>query len=384
MIDPAKEGVKESVAQAFKAGIRIIMITGDHAITARAIGKDIGLNVEWEEDVFTGKELKEMDDKELKKVLKGKKSIIFSRVDPADKLRIVKVLEEQGEIVAVTGDGVNDAPALRKAHIGVAMGLRGTDVAKEASKLVLLDDSFPTLVNAIEEGRTIFTNLKKTIYSSLTTNIAELSLVLFGLLGVALWNYPIPILAVQVLAVDLLGEIMPLTFLTFDPPAKYSMSLPPRDPKKHIVNRKISSEFIFLGIIIAGLAFMNFLLFMQRNGVTLTANITENLHNLPIEYLQVGALAYATIVFCQYVNILEWRYDKTTFFNKNIFSNKILIASIIVSILLVIIAIYGPFISDFFLFSGLGLIDWGFVLLSAIVYLFIFEILKKIRKKRTS
>jgi len=382
MIDPAKEGVKEAVEEAKKAGIRIIMITGDHAITARAIGKDIGLSVEWEKDIFTGKELKEMDDKKLKKVLKGKQSIIFSRVDPADKLRIVKALEEEGEIVAVTGDGVNDAPALRRSHIGVAMGHRGTDVAKEASRLVLLDDSFPTLVSAIEEGRTIFANLKKTIYSSLTTNIAELCLVLFGLLGVALWNYPIPILAVQVLAIDLIGEIMPLTFLTFDPPSKEIMTQPPRDPKKHIVNRGVSAEFIFLGVLIAGLAFSNFLIFIEREGVTnFTKDITENLSNLPIEYLQVAALAYATIVFCQYINILQWRHDKTTFFNKNLFTNKILLASIIGSVFLVLIAIYAPFVSDFFVFSGLTFIDWGFVLLAAIIYLFVFEIIKIIRKK---
>ncbi len=384
MIDPAKEGVKESVEEARKAGIRIIMITGDHAITARAIGKDIGLSVEWEKGVFTGKELKEMDDKKLKKVLSGDESIIFSRVDPADKLRIVKTLEQQGEIVAVTGDGVNDAPALRKAHIGVAMGKRGTDVAKEASRLVLLDDSFPTLVNAIEEGRTIFANLKKTIYASLTTNIAELVLVLLGLLGVALWDYPIPILAVQVLAIDLLGEIMPLTFLTFDPPSKETMTKPPRNPKKHIVNKKISAEFIFLGVVIAALAFVNFLIFIGRTGAELQANITENLQNLPLEYLQVGALAYATIVFCQYINILEWRHEKTTLFNKNIISNKILIGSIIGSIILVLIAIYVPYINDFFLFGGLALIDWGYVLIAAVIYLFVFEILKITRKKRYS
>ncbi len=379
MIDPAKEGVKEAIKEACKAGIRIIMITGDHAITARAIGKDIGLSVEWEKDIFTGIELNEMDDQELKRVLKGHRSIIFSRVDPADKLRIVKILEEEGEIVAVTGDGVNDAPALRRAHIGVAMGKRGTDVAKEASRLILLDDSFPTLVNAIEEGRTIYTNLKKTVYSSLTTNIAELALVLFGLLGVALWNYPIPILAVQVLAIDLIGEIMPLTFLTFDPPTKGVMTSPPRNPKEHIVNRRSANEFIFLGIFIGGLAFLNFIIFMQREGITLNVNDTNIL-----PYFQVTALAYATIVFCQYINILEWRYDHTTLFNRNIFTNKILLASIVISIGLVLFAIYGPFISDFLVFSDLKIADWGLVGLASLIFLVVFEILKILRKKKSN
>jgi Ca2+-transporting ATPase len=377
MIDPAKEGVKEAIKEACEAGIRIIMITGDHAITARAIGKDIGLSVEWEKDIFTGVELNEMDDNKLKKVLKGKRSIIFSRVDPADKLRIVKILEEEGEIVAVTGDGVNDAPALRRAHIGVSMGKRGTDVAKEASRLVLLDDSFPTLVNAIEEGRTIYTNLKKTVYSSLTTNVAELVLVLFGLLGVALWNYPIPILAVQVLAIDLIGEIMPLTFLTFDPPAEGVMTSPPRDPKEHIVNRRSATEFIFLGIMIGGLAFSNFLFFMQREGITLTVNDTNIL-----PYFQVTALAYATIVFCQYINILQWRYDYTSIFNRNLFTNKILLGSIVISIGLVLMAIYAPFISDFLVFSDLRISDWGLVGLATLIFLFVFEFLKVLRKKK--
>jgi len=242
--------------------------------------------------------------------------------------------------------------------------------------IVLLDDSFPTLVNAIEEGRTIYTNLKKTVYSSLTTNIAELSLVLFGLVGVALWNYPIPILAVQVLAIDLIGEIMPLTFLTFDPPTKDVMTVPPRDPTEHIVNRRTSTEFILLGILIGGLAFSNFIFFMQREGVTLTVNDTNILL-----YFQVTALAYATIVFCQYINILQWRYDYISIFNRNIFNNKILLGSIVISVGLVLIAIYAPFISDFLVFSGLGLTDWGFVILAAVIYLFVFELLKLLRKR---
>jgi Ca2+-transporting ATPase len=172
---------------------------------------------------------------------------------------------------------------------------------------------------------------------------------------------------------------MPLTFLTFDPPAKGVMNSPPRNPKEHIVNRRTTTEFIFLGILIGGLAFTNFIIYMHREGLTLNVNDTNIL-----PYFQVTALAYATIVFCQYINILEWRYDHTTLFNRNIFTNKILLASIVVSIGLVLMAIYAPFISDFLVFSGLKISDWGLVGLAVLIFLFVFEILKIIRKKRNT
>jgi Ca2+-transporting ATPase len=376
MIDPPKEGVTQSIKEAKQAGLRIVMITGDHAITAWAIGREIGLSVEEDEDIITGQELKEMSDDTLHQLLRRKQSLIFSRVDPEDKLHIVKTLEKQGEIVAVTGDGVNDAPALRRAHIGVSMGQRGTDVAKEASRLVLLDDSFPTLVHAIEEGRTIYNNLKKTVHASLTTNIAELALVLLGLLGVALWNYPIPILAVQILAIDLLGEIMPLTFLTFDPPGQGVMTKPPRDPGEHMITRRSATEFTVLGLLIGLLAFANFLLFMEHEGITLAVDDTNIL-----PYFQVTALAYATIVFCQYVNILEWRQEHRSLFNRRLFTNKILHASIAISIGLVLLAIYAPGLSDFLRFTGLAVADWALVGMAALVYLAAFEMLKVLRRR---
>lgn len=228
MIDPPKRGVKEAIQAAHKAHIRTIIITGDHAITAQAVGREIGLSPTGREvDIITGKELHGMSEEELTRALEGMEPLIFSRVDPADKLRVVKELEAQEKVVAVTGDGVNDAPALKRADIGVAMGQTGTDVAKEASELVLLDDSFPTLVYAIEDGRTIYNNLKKTVLASMTTNGAEMAIVLFGLAAVALWDWAIPMLAIQILAIDLLAEIVPLTFLTFDPSSKEVMTSPP-------------------------------------------------------------------------------------------------------------------------------------------------------------
>ncbi|MEJ2567656.1 MAG: HAD-IC family P-type ATPase, partial [candidate division WOR-3 bacterium] len=159
MIDPPKEGVKEAIKDCHSARIRTYIVTGDHAITAKAVGKEIELSGGEEPLVVTGTELEDMKDKELSEILKKNESLIFSRVNPEDKLRVVKLMEDKKQIVAVTGDGVNDAPALKSAHIGVAMGKTGTDVAKEAAQLVLLDASFPTLVSAVREGRTIYNNL---------------------------------------------------------------------------------------------------------------------------------------------------------------------------------------------------------------------------------
>ena len=378
MIDPPKEGVKEAIEDARKAHIRVFILTGDHPETAQAVGREIGLPEPGEATpVITGTQLKDMGLKKLKKLLKKNQSIIFARVDPEDKLQIVKILEEQGEIVAVTGDGVNDAPALRRAHIGVAMGQRGNDVAKEASRLVLLDDNFSTLVHAIRGGRTIYNNLKKTIFASLTTNVGELLLVLLGLLAAALWNYPIPILAGQILAVDLLGEIGPLTLLTFDPSDKDVMSRQPRKPEEHVLSIWGGTEITLLGILIGGLAFLNFFLFMAREGITLTMDSVNTM-----DYFKATALSYATIVFCQFFNILQRRSERISFFNRNIFTNRILLLSIVISIGLVSLAIYGPYISDFLSFGPITITDWLFVFGAAVFYLGVFEVLKFVKRIR--
>ena len=251
------------------------------------------------------------------------------------------------------------------------MGQRGNDVAKEASRLVLLDDNFSTLVHAVKEGRTIYANLKKTVFASLTTNVGELALVLLGLLAAALGNYPIPILAAQILAVDLLGEIGPLTLLTFDPPGKDTMTRPPRKIKEHLLTLISASEITSVGIVIGGLAFLNFLLFMRRGSISLTVDDINTVH-----YFKATALSYSTIVFCQFINILERRDERTSLFNKNFFSNKILLISIAISVGLVALVIYGPYISHFLAFAPITPTDWLFILGAAAIYLVIFEGLK--------
>ncbi len=375
MNDPPKQGMKEAIDNAHQAHIKTYIMTGDHAVTAQAVGKLINLSSDNEDAVvITGDELSEIKDEKLAQIMEGHQSLIFSRVSPEDKLRIVKVLKNKGEVVAVTGDGVNDAPALKSAHIGVAMGTIGTDVAKEASELVLLDDSFSTLVYAIREGRTIYNNLKKTIIASLTSNGAELAIVLLGLVGVALFGWPIPILVIQVLAIDLLAEILPLTALTFDRGSKDLMTSPPRKQQEHILNKKVLYEILFLGFLMGALGFVNFVVFMQRTGAELT--ITHAL------YSRATTLSYATIVFCQFANVLSRRYNYYSIFNSNFWSNKKMLWSIVLSIGFTMIAIYTPFINGFLGFAPLSLGDWGTVLAAAAIFLAAHEIIKAFKRSR--
>ncbi|MEJ2354653.1 MAG: cation-transporting P-type ATPase [candidate division WOR-3 bacterium] len=376
MIDPPKEGVKEAIRDCHSARIRTFIITGDHAITAKAVGKEIELSGEEEPLVVTGTELEDMNDKELSGILKKNESIIFSRVNPEDKLRVVKLLEEEKQIVAVTGDGVNDAPALKSAHIGVAMGKTGTDVAKEAAQLVLLDDSFPTLVSAVREGRTIYNNLRKTVLASMTTNGAELAIVLLGLTAVALKNWAIPILAIQILAIDLLAEIMPLTFLTYDPPPEGIMNTRPRNQKDYIINRFTALEVGLLGIIIGALAFTNFALFMFRNEITLNVGMEKTLL-----YAKATTISYLTIAYCQFANILSRRFEQDSIFSKNFWTNKILLWSIVGSIGMVFLGVYGPVIHEFLAFASISLLDWIYVLGAAAAYLGIFELMKMLKRR---
>jgi P-type Ca2+ transporter type 2C len=372
MTDPPKDGVKEAIAACHDASVRIVIMTGDHAITAKAVGREIGLCKTGEPLVYTGEQLEKMDDDELTSILMTDDSLIFSRVSPEHKLRIVNILEDQDEVVAVTGDGVNDAPALKRADIGVAMGITGTDVAKEAAELILLDDSFPTLVEAVREGRTIYSNLTKTVLASMTTNAAELIIVILGLTAVALGNWAIPILALQILAIDLLAEVMPLTCLTFDPSAEGIMKLSPRVQGEHIMNRQSSLEILFLGVLIGGLAFGNYALSMFRSGEVFPSDMTV----FPVDYLRAITIAYLTIAFCQFANVLSRRFRLTSIFNRNFFSNRIILWSILGSIALILIAVYVPFISAFLYFSGPGILDWLFVLGAALLFLGVFELMK--------
>jgi len=377
MIDPPRSGVREAMRKCHGAGIGIYMITGDHAATAAAIARDIGLARDPERmRVIRGEDMAGLSDRELADRMRDDDALIFSRVEPGHKLRVVRLLGELGRVVAVTGDGINDAPALKSAHIGVAMGRTGVDVAKEAADVVLLDDNFSTLVDAVEEGRSIYNNIRKVVLASLTANVAELSAVLLGLAGIALGGYAIPILAIQILAIDLIAEIMPLTFLCFDPPEPEDMRRPPRDRREHILNPATALEVGFFGSLVGVLAVANFALYMQRNGLALTQDAIGS-----AAYGRASAMTWLTMAFCQYVNILSCRYRSVSVFSRTVLSNRILLLSIILSAGATVLAVHIPFINDFLAFAPIGVFDWLHVLGATGLFLAIWEGVKWQRRK---
>ena len=360
MLDPPRRGVEEAIQAVKDAHVRLIMLTGDTPETAKAIAERIGMG---HEQVLTGMEMKKLPDEELKKIL-HEGSHIFSRVSPADKYRIVNLLKQMGEVVAVTGDGVNDTLSLKKADIGVAMGKLGSDVAKEAAEIVLLDDNFITLVTAIREGRTIFQNLKNVILTSLTSNLGELACVCFGFMGVAL-GLPIPITAVQILAVDLIGEMLPLMAMTFDPAEQAIMEQRPRKQEEHIVNRYSLIDLFFFGTLMGGGAYVSFYMVLA-NGASLG---------------MAQAAAYSSIVLIQYANVLSRRTTQTVF-SRYLFSSKHLWNALAFSLLVVLLIINVPGIGIWFGFEPMRLEDWIWPVAGALVYLFVFEMKRLLITKK--
>ena len=371
MMDPPHKEVKDAIASVFKAHIKVFIITGDNEVTAKAISKNIGLMNEGDEYpvVIKGADLPGMTNKQLKDVFKNR-ALIFSRVTPDDKFRIVDLLMKQGEVVAVTGDGVNDTLSLKRADIGVAMGKNGSKVAQEAAEMILLDDNFSTIVVAIKEGRTIFRNLEKTIKTNLSCNIAELVCVLFGFAGLFM-GIATPIFAVQILLIDMVGAMFPLIMLTYDPPEKSIMENSPRSPKDKILTKEVMIGIAFSGIVIGLVAYGAFLysIFIYPHG-------TSN-------YERAVTVTFVSIIFGQYANILSRR----TFGNalgKYLFSNKKLLLAFAASLFCVLLIVYIPVFNLYFHTSTLSAIDWILPVTTGVICLAIFEVKKKINKYSTN
>jgi Ca2+-transporting ATPase len=291
--------------------------------------------------------------------------VVFSRVSPEDKMRIVGLARGAGAVVAVTGDGINDAPALKRADIGVAMGVTGTEVAKQAADVVLLDDSFATLVDAIREGRTIFANISKGVQSCFTSNAAELVTNMGSFAFAMLLGYPLALNVLQILAVDLLAELFPIAALGWDPEEGETMTRRPRDPKVHILNHQSIPDIAWCGLVIGGFALANNLLYYSRAGVSPAAASDSAIAS-------ATTMTYLTIVVCQLLNIMQ-RRSVHGLFSAYQLSNRWFWGSICLSTGIMIAIAYVPVVSEFFASGPIGALDWVYVLGAAAVFVLLRE-----------
>ncbi|MCD6429322.1 cation-translocating P-type ATPase [bacterium] len=333
MIDPPREEVKQAVEQCQEAGIRVMIITGDHAITTKAIAQQIGLFKEGD-IVLTGDDVEKMSDTELEK--KIEKVRIIARALPIQKSRIVDALQKRGHIVAMTGDGVNDAPALKKADIGIAMGITGTDVAKEVSKAILTDDNFATIVNAIEEGRNIYNKMIKSAKYLLSCNAGEITAVFMAIM----LKFPLPLLPLQILLMNLLTDDFPALGLGFESSEEGVMKRPPRDPKEKPISRKIFLSIVIFGLIMGiGTLFM----FMQHKDINVG---------------KAQTMAFTTLVMFQMFAVISSRTLYHSLKHLNPFSNKWLLGAVCLSLIIQLAVVYWSPLQTIFGTVSLLVIDW--------------------------
>ena len=355
MIDPPREGVKEAVKECKKAGIKTVMITGDHIITAKAIAKEIGI-LGKDELAITGNELDKLTDKELVKNIMNYS--VFARVTPEHKVRIVKLFQRAGMVVAMTGDGVNDAPALKKADIGISMGLKGTDVAKNASDMILNDDNFVTIVEAVKQGRNIFDNIKKAIHFLIATNIGEIVTIFIGLL----LGMKSPLLAIQLLWVNLVTDSLPAIALGLELPEKDIMERKPRDPRKSIFADGLFGKIITEGLMIGMFTIIAFSIGNKYYG------------------LEVGrTMAFISLGMLELIHSFNIK-SEGTIFTKKLFDNKYLIGAFILGTILQVGIVFVPVLADLFKLEKLNLVQWGITIIISVMPIIIMEIQKKFDK----
>lgn len=367
MHDPPRPQVASAVKKCHEAGIRIIMMTGDYGLTAESVARRIGvMSEEGKCRLVSGGELDAMDDGALAGALAGE--VIFARVAPEHKLRVVQALQAAGEVVAVTGDGVNDAPALKKADIGIAMGLAGTDVAKEAADMVLIDDNFASIVNAVEEGRAVYANIRKFVTYILTSNVPEA----WPFILQIMLNLPLPLTVMQVLAIDLGTDMLPALALGTEPPEQGIMERPPRPRKERLINKKLLGRaFLWLGSMQALFCLAGFFLLYLSYGY-------EELLHLPrpdllpyrerllsadgTVYVLATTIFFAGVVCAQVGNAFACRTDRVSVFSVGFFSNRFLLAGIGFELALCLLLIYLPPLQPVFEVGALPGRFWGITL----------------------
>lgn len=345
MIDPPRPEAKKAVAECHSSGIDVVMITGDYLETAFAIARDLGI-ADSKDQAIEGKELNNMSDEEIRKIAKEKR--VFARVSPQNKVQLVNALQENGEIVAMTGDGVNDAPAIKNADIGISMGITGTDVAKDTANMILVDDNFATIVNAVEEGRIIFSNIRKFVSFLLSCNIAEVLIVFLSIL----FGLPSPLTPIQLLWLNLVTDAFPALALGVEPGEKDIMQREPRDPKESIISGDLRNSLIVQSLAITFSVLMSYIIGLK---LIFPGNI-EGAHTM----------VFATLITSELLRAFSVRSTKYTLKELGIGSNKQLIKANILSFALLLIVMYvGPLR---FLFE-LELITWQWIIILVLAFI---------------
>ncbi len=382
MIDPPREEAKQAVEKCKRAGIKTVMITGDHKITATAIAKQLGI-LEHEEEAITGKELEEMSQEELEKNIRNYS--VYARVSPEHKVRIVKAWQKQGEIVAMTGDGVNDAPSLKTADIGCSMGMVGTDVAKEAADVILTDDNFATVVSAVEEGRRIYDNILKAIQFLLSSNVGEI-VVLFVAILITPWisnffgidvNLIVPLLPIHILWINLVTDSLPALALAVDPAEKDVMDRKPKKPSKGIFTKGMTWRIIYQGLMIGFLTLAAFLI-----GLATPEESLPVIEGLTVEEVKVEigqTMAFTVLALSELVHVFNIRNNKKSIFKTNPFNNKHLLLAIGVSAALMLVILFVPSLRHIFSIPVLptaNIIEVILLVLAPIAIVEIFKLLK--------
>jgi Ca2+-transporting ATPase len=362
MIDPPRVGVRESIEKCHKAGIKVVMITGDHRVTAEAISKEIGLIGK----SIDGKEIDSIGD--LSKIVDD--TVIYARVNPAHNVKILEALKAKGFVVAMTGDGVNDAPAIKKADMGIAMGITGTDVAKEASDMILTDDNFISIVNAIEEGRTIYDNIRKSIHYLLSTNVGEVLTIFLAIMLAPLFSHNIPLAALQILWINLVTDGLPALALAVEPADKNIMSRKPRHSKENLINKFGLINMLVVGLIMAFGTLALFKYYLSYDNI-----------------IYAETIAFSVLVIFQMFFVFSLRSETTSIFMINPFTNIKLIMAVILSIALQFAVVYVPFLQKSFETVALNLKDWILVFgvgSSIMLYSEIVKIYKRVSVKNAS
>lgn len=353
MIDPPRKEVKAAIAECKQAGIKTVMITGDHVNTAKAIARQVGLLPEHGR-VIEGYQLNQMSTFDLEEVIDD--TYVFARVTPEHKLKIVNAFQAKGHIVAMTGDGVNDAPAIKASDIGISMGITGTDVTKEASSLILMDDNFATIRDAINEGRNIYDNIRKFVRYLLASNVGEILVMLFAML----LGYPLPLVPVQILWVNLVTDGLPAMALGLDRPEANTMKQNPREPREGIFARGLGVKIISRGFLIGSMTMLAFMLIYDQQLDNLTYART---------------VAFTTLVLAQLIHVFDCRSEQSVF-ARNPFENMYVVFAVLSSLLLLLVVIYWEPLQPIFHTTTITLKDWLLIIVFSAIPTFLFGIRK--------